>query len=159
MKKVNLGVGEMGIASETGTALQTIGLGSCVAVIILDPFQKKVGMVHVALPDSLTDPDRARRTPGFFADTAIPALLERMGLLSRTIGLMAKLAGGASVMDSNGTFNIGKRNVLAIKKLLWKHRIAILGEDIGGTHSRSVIVDVDEGRVVVTGPEQLHHEI
>ncbi len=160
MKRINLGTGEMAVAQEPGVVLQTLGLGSCVAVIILEPSLRIVGMAHVALPDSSIDEDKARVLPGYFADTGLVRLMDLMfGQGRHGLSVLAKLVGGASVMDSKGTFNIGARNALAIKKILWKHRIAILGEDLGGNHSRSVSVDVCEGRVVVTGPNGVKHEI
>lgn len=160
MRRINLGAGEIAVASEPGMVLQTLGLGSCVAVIILEPTLRMVGMAHIALPDSSIDLEKARVLPGYFADTGLVRLMNLMFEQSpKGLKVLAKLVGGASVMDSRGTFNIGVRNALAIKKTLWKHRIAILGEDLGGNHSRSVYVDVDEGRVVVTGSNGMKYEI
>lgn len=150
----------MAVTHAAGTAIQTLGLGSCVAVILLDPVHQQVGMVHIALPDSTIHPEKSKILPGYFADSGLPILVEKMkkdGSLSK--GTVAKIVGGAAVMDPNSTFNIGKRNALAIKKILWGFRLGILAEDIGGNHSRSVVVDVDDGRVVVSVPGVGKHEI
>jgi chemotaxis protein CheD len=66
--------------------------------------------------------------------------------------LIVKLAGGSVIMDPKNTFNIGKRNVLAIKKILWEMGLGARKEDIGGTISRTVSVYVDTGRVVISSP-------
>jgi len=157
-----LGVGDFGATSKPGEAIKTIGLGSCVAVIMLDPETHTVGMDHVALPDSSASAERARQKPGHFADTGLPALLEAMkrsGWNGNTRRLIVKLVGGANVMDPNGTFNIGKRNVLAIKKILWQHGMGAVAEAVGGQISRTVTVDVDTGRVRISTPGREEMEI
>ena len=53
-------------------------------------------------------------------------------------------------MDEQRRFDIGKRNVLAIKKYLWKQQLGIIAEDVGGNISRSVSVCVATGEVVVS---------
>lgn len=151
-----VGVGEMGVTREEGTALKTMALGSCVALLIQDKVSGCIGMAHVALPDSAISPDRAIQRPGHFADTAVPALLKAierkaMATLQRR-SLQIKLAGGANVADPNNTFNIGKRNILAVRKALWGHRLGPMAEDIGKNVSRTVIFHVDDGRVIINNP-------
>lgn len=155
MSTKTIGIGELGVVNEPGEVLKTLALGSCVAVIILDPASRTVGMAHVALPDSEVQPDRARKLPGYFADSAIPVLLEAMqkaGGNTDLRRLVVKLAGGASVMDQNNTFNIGKRNLLAVKKLLWQKRMGAVAEAVGGKISRTVNIYVDTGKVEITTP-------
>lgn len=157
-----LGVGDFGATNKEGECIRTIGLGSCVAVIILDPKTRCVGMDHVALPESSTSPNRAEKKPGHFADTGIPALLKAMEKLGSDLkgpGKIVKLVGGANVMDPHNTFNIGKRNVLAIKKVLWQFGMGAIAEDIGGHISRTVEVDVDTGRVRISSPGREQWEI
>ncbi len=156
MPDVIIGIGGLAATRAPDATLKTLGLGSCVALILLDPATRAVGMVHIALPDSAIASRRedVDRLPGRFADTAIPCLLREMGRLGmvREKGLIVKLIGGASVMDVNQTFNIGKRNVLAIKKILWERGMGARNEDIGGTFSRSVAVPVATGIVTVYSP-------
>jgi chemotaxis protein CheD len=47
-------------------------------------------------------------------------------------------------MDS---FQIGKRNIVALKKLFWKNGVLIKGEDVGGSKSRTVTLNVASGEV------------
>lgn len=150
-----LGIGELGATARPGTGLKTFALGSCVAVLLLDPSTRCVGMAHVALPDSSIKPEKARIRPGHFADTGIPTLLKQMlqaGAGCEHRGYIAKLVGGASVMDPNNTFNIGIRNVSAIKSILNLSGIRIASEDVGRRISRTVSVDVDTGTVLVSSP-------
>lgn len=162
-EKLMIGVGDYGAICEPGGILKTMALGSCVAVVIMDRKTRCVAMDHVALPDSSIASDRAGREPGRFADTGIPALFDMMktkaGSVSPASGLIVKLAGGANVADPNNTFNIGKRNVLAIKKVLWRYGLGPVAEDVGGSHSRTVTVYRDTGRMVLSCPGRPDWEI
>jgi len=155
MKELILGVGDLGASKDPGVVIKTFALGSCVAVILYNPATRAAGMVHVALPDSKINPEKTRERPGYFADTGIPILLREMaGLGGRSDGrrIIVKLIGGAAIMDKNDVFNIGKRNLLAIRKLLWVHGLGAIAEDVGGNHSRTVSVKVDSGAVLVSCP-------
>jgi chemotaxis protein CheD len=153
MSTIILGVGDFGVSKTPGDVIKTLALGSCVAVVLLEPRTRSVGMVHVALPDSSIDRAKALAKPGYFADTGFSALLEAMKDISSVQNekrFLVKMTGGAQVLDPNNTFNIGKRNELALKKLLWHHGMGVQAEDVGGHISRSIAVDVDAGRVVIT---------
>ena len=60
---------------------------------------------------------------------------------------MVRLAGGAQVLDSQGVFQIGKRNYLAARKILWKAGILIAAEAVGGEVSRTTRLEVATGRM------------
>lgn len=151
-----LGVGDYGATVSAGGVIRTMALGSCIALMILDRGTRCVGMDHIALPDSSVSPDRAKQLPGYFADTGIPALIKMMGRVggsfSKPSSLIVKMAGGANVADPNNTFNIGKRNVLAAKKILWQFGLGAVAEDVGGSHSRTVTLYRDSGRIVLSCP-------
>ena len=149
---IYVGVGEIATSRNPENVLVT-SLGSCVAVIMLAPGVRAAGMAHIALPSSSVNVEQSRSKPGYYADTGIPRLLAEMDKLyggkSKRGRLLVKLSGGANIMDPNSTFDIGKRNVLAIKKILWENRLGVLVEDIGENISRNVRVSVDTGKVVV----------
>lgn len=154
MEFIYVGIGEFAVSRNPNHVLKTMALGSCVGVIVRDPKGGGAGLLHIALPDSSINQKRAQDKPGSFADTGIPALLKAM----RKVGydgtgrLTVKLTGGASIMDPNNTFNIGKRNILAIKKILWGFRMGAIAEDLGGSISRSVSVDVASGKTTISSP-------
>jgi len=135
------GIGELVASRDPQDELRTLALGSCVAVIALDPATRSAAMVHVALPDSTIGPERARRQPGAFADTAVPALLDAL----RRLGwdgagrLVVKLAGGAAVLGAGNAFNVGKRNLLAVRKALWERRLAPLAERLRARRLEEVV--------------------
>lgn len=158
---VLLGVGEFGVVQGPGGALRTLALGSCVALILRQPERMLAGMTHVALPSSSINPGRAAELPGYFADTGAEALLRAMAQaagmarsadLVKQGGLTAMLVGGANVLRAGSLFNIGERNVAALRKELAKRRFASVVEDVGGTISRSVRIDADTGLVLVNSP-------
>lgn len=154
MAEIVIGVGGLGASNTKGTTIKTYALGSCVAVVLLDPQTRTVGMVHVALPDSAIRPDKVASLPGYFADTGIPALLQEMRRCGTRgpQGLIVKLAGGAQIMDQNNTFNIGKRNALAAKKILWGFGLAPVAEDLGANFSRTVTLSTDTGVMTLATP-------
>jgi len=147
---IYIGVGEIVVSKNPDNVLVT-SLGSCVAVIMLAPRICGAGLAHVALPSSSVNVEQSRAKPGYYADTGIPRLLAAMDKLhgGKRGRLLVKLVGGANIMDPNSTFDIGKRNVLAIKKILWENRLGVLVEDIAEDISRNVRVRVDTGRVIV----------
>ncbi|MCB2210813.1 chemotaxis protein CheD [bacterium] len=158
---IYVGIGEFGISRNPQQQIKTMALGSCVGVIAHDKVSGAWGLLHIALPESSINLKRAEAKPGTFADTGIPALLKGM----RRAGwdtknrLTIRLAGGASIMDPNATFNIGKRNILATKKILWKYRLGPIAEHIGGEISRTVIIDIEAGKVYLSSPARGQWEL
>lgn len=157
MSNLNIvGVGGFTASKNPAEIIKTFALGSCVAVIMLHPPTRSVGMVHVALPDSAVARGNIGDRPGYFADTGIPILLQEMAKLGANSpgnkGMVVKLAGGAKVLDPNNVFNVGKRNILAIKKILWSMGMGPVAEDLGQNFSRTVSVEVKTGRITISSP-------
>ncbi len=147
----DVGIGDIKASKTPGDIIKTYALGSCVAVMMYDPQRKIGGMIHVALPEASTNPEKARKLPGYFADTGLPVLLEEMQKLGCPVrSLKVKIAGGASIMDDNNTFDIGRRNAVAVKRFLWKNGLGVLKEDIGGKISRTVSLHIDSGEITVS---------
>jgi len=46
-------------------------------------------------------------------------------------------------------FNIGKRNYLAVRKILWKQGMFIDAEDVGGFSPRTLYMSVTDGAVTI----------
>ena len=112
------------------------------------------------LPESSIDPVKAGERPYMFADTGIPLLFRRayqQGADKRR--LTVRVAGGAQVMDPQGVFNIGKRNYLALRKILWKAGVLLQAEDVGGTSSRTVSLEVGTGRFWLREPGSDEREL
>ncbi len=131
--------------------LVTVGLGSCVAIVLHDPEARIGGLAHVLLPSpALT---RADGNPAKAAQTAVPALVEQMAAQGASPRrLRARLVGGASMfasLASPGTIQMGERNVVASRQALGVHGIPLVGEDIGADYGRTVRFQVADGIVHV----------
>ncbi len=143
-------IADLRVASDPRTTLVTYSLGSCIGVAIWDPKVCVGGMLHYMLPDSSLSPDKAKAKPAMFADTGIPALFRATYELgARKKNLIIKVAGGSQLLDDNGTFNIGKRNYIMLRKIFWKNGVLIGAEDVGGSISRTLRLDLDTGRFTI----------
>jgi chemotaxis protein CheD len=144
-------------ATAGGGVLCTIGLGSCVGVALVDDDHGVAALAHVVLPDST--PHRrggAVETPGKFADTALPLLVERaVGEGAGRRQLRAVLVGGASMFAlrrGGDAQEVGERNVSAVRDALRRLAVPVAAEDVGGGSGRTVRVQADGTvRVKVAG--------
>ena len=149
---IRVGISEYKTASYPHI-LSSVGLGSCVGICLYDPVAKVGGLAHVLLPDSSIGKKDANL--GKFADTAINALLHKMGEEGSSINkIRAKLVGGASMFsasdsDTERMFSMGPKNVAAVKNILAKKGIKLAGEDTGGSQGRTIEFHPGTGRVVI----------
>ncbi|HZK57641.1 MAG TPA: chemotaxis protein CheD [Clostridia bacterium] len=157
---IKVGMAELNIIREPGI-LTTLGLGSCVGVILYDRVVKIGGLAHIMLPNSKQI--RNNENKAKFADTGIQLLLDRM----MTIGcsrprIIAKIAGGSqmfSFQNDNEMMKIGKKNILATKKMLNLLEIPIIAEDTGGNYGRTIEFHTTDGRLVIKTIGHGVHEI
>lgn len=151
MKEVVVNVGEWAVEREG--VLVTLGLGSCVAIMLHDPERGAGAMAHVLLPSISLARDVTNRAK--FPETAVPLLIERLAALGGGVDprrLVAKLAGGASMFSqlvTPGTIQMGERNLLAARNALRAAAIPILREAVGGERGRSVRFHVQDGRAEI----------
>ena len=154
---VSVDLGELRVADASGPILFAGPLGACVAVVIMDPEAKTGGLLQFVLPDSSLDYKRSDKQPGLFADTGIEQLVERVvGQGASSDLLQAYLVGGAdpSVKGQDaGAEPLGLRNVSKAHEILSKTGISIAAERTGSHASRSVILDLVRGRIVVQEPQ------
>ena len=147
-----VGMADCRVSDDPGQVLVTYALGSCIAVAIHDPAARVGGLLHFMLPESALDRAKAAQNPFFFADTGIPQLFhtayEKGAQKQR---LRVQVAGGAQ-MDDNGVFDIGKRNYLALRKILWKAGVLVQAEAVGGSVSRTVRLEIGSGKLWLQGP-------
>jgi chemotaxis protein CheD len=153
-------MGELVVSKTPQEILTVVGLGSCVAVILVAPQKKAAALAHVVLPEvKMTG---GREAPlGKFADSAVPAMLAE--LRKRRVkpeDLYGVLVGGATMFGhkpGSKLAGVGDRNAEAAREQLAAHGIGIASEDIGGTNGRSVQVFVGDGKVLSkSGVEEAH---
>ena len=140
------GIGDTLISEEVCSTLKTYALGSCVAVMAWDKKLKIGGMIHIALPDSKIDPEKAKARPGYFADTGIPDLIEKLEKLgAKKENLQVKIAGGAETMHFIKTMEIGKKNTEACRQIFKILNISIEAEDTLGKNARTIAFFINDG--------------
>jgi len=150
MQEINLGIGKLEITTKPGIIFVTPGLGSCIGLGVYDKKSRMAGMAHIALPDSnIARGKDISREYGKYADTAVPAILERMLQLgSKKHDLVIKIVGGASMFSFNSNsnlLNIGDKNIIAVRKAIADLGLVIHRADVGGNKGRTFKLNVLKG--------------
>lgn len=132
--------------------LTTLGLGSCVGVVLYDPVTKVSGLLHLMLPDSTRI--KNNQNVAKFADTGIVELCEQMKKMGAVQSrLVAKIAGGAQMFsfgnNTNDIVSVGKKNVEATKTILARMGIKLVAEDTGLNYGRTIIFDSVTGKLMI----------
>ena len=160
---IHVGMADLVVSKHPAT-LVTLGLGSCIGLVIYDTASKVAGMVHIMLPDSREGKNLPK--PGKFADTAVPLLLDELAKLGagNRAQLKAKMAGGAQMFampgkTDNAIFAVGNRNIEATTKMLAVAGIKIIASDTGGSKGRTIEFSTETMKLIVktlgTGTKEL----
>ncbi len=150
-KMIKVGMADLNTC-KAPDALTTLGLGSCVGIVLYDPITKVSGLAHVMLPDSTQI--RNNSNVAKFADTAIDKLIDDMIALGASKGrLVAKIAGGGAQMFSFGSTNelmrIGDRNTKASKEKLQALGIRLLAQETGENYGRTIEFYSETGDLLI----------
>ena len=149
-----VGIGEFAVSDKPGDVIVTHALGSCIAVCVWDAQAGVAGLIHFLLPESRINQQRAAEQPAAFADTGIPLVFQAAYRLGASKARMrVRLVGGAEIAGDTtggGTFNIGRRNLLAAKNVLWRNGVLIEKEEVGGRTVRTVHMTVNDGRLQIS---------
>lgn len=144
-KVINVGISDLNIASAPDV-LATYALGSCVGICLYDKKSNLSGLAHIMLPWSTdaTNPSENKRR---YADTGITELANLMKANGANFQhVVAKIAGGAQMFaTTSSVFNIGERNVDAVRKVLNSFKIPIIAEQTGENFGRTVFFDAATG--------------
>lgn len=142
---MTVGVADMKTSRQPGEIIMTYALGSCLGIAVHDPVAAVGGMLHVMLPNSQVNPEKAAVNPAMFVDTGLPALFKAVyalgGVKSR---IRIAVAGGAG---EDQVFAIGKRNFILLRKMLWTNGLMIAAHDTGGKAARNMYLEIGSGRV------------
>ena len=147
--RIVVGVGDMIVSGDPGAELITYALGSCIGVTAYDPVCKVGGLLHFMLPLAGESPNRASR-PAMYGDTGIPLLFKTIYSLGAVKErLIVCAAGGAEILDDEGCFRVGSRNRTLLRKIFWQNNVLIAAEDSGGHTSRTLMLNLADGRVQI----------
>lgn len=147
-----VGIAEMRVSSRPEEVLITYALGSCLGIALYDPVARVGGLLHAMLPTSTPHPEKARSRPETFVDTGVPLLFHacyRAGAVKERI--VVKVAGGASACpdEEADSFRIGRHNLLMLHRLFRKNGVLIQAQDVGGSLSRTMSLDIATGEVLI----------
>lgn len=148
---VKVGMADMKIC-ESPIKLTTLGLGSCVGIVLYDKITKISGMIHIMLPDSTKIKNNSNRAK--FADTGIADMFHQMlDKGAKQDGMIAKIAGGAQMFSFGSNYNdlmsVGEKNVSAVKNILEQMKIKIMAEDTGLNYGRTIIFNSIDGSLLI----------
>lgn len=153
-KRIVVGISDLKISDEPESYLITYSLGSCIGAVAYDPKVRVGGMLHFQLPSWQGHEKRVMEKPFMFADSGIPWLFKAMEKAGGSRDRMViEIYGGASILKDNELFKIGIQNTRAVKKILWQQALRISRLDVGGTHSRTVRLDIATGKIEVSCTE------
>ena len=145
MAVIVVGMADLKVAKHPDT-LTTLGLGSCVGITLFDRAKKIGGMAHCMLP---TYKGFEGQNIAKFVDSAVIELINQLVRIgaSRT-ALVAKIAGGAHMFgrsQNSDMLKIGERNAAAGLAILRQLSIPVQANDTGGSHGRTIELDIDTG--------------
>lgn len=138
------------VVSDKDAKITTFGVGTCLAVVIYDPSIPIGGMMHIILPDSSLNPQKALKKPAIFADTAVPKVISEIRNLGGDIDKShVLLTGGAQMMTDAHAFKISEQTIAITKKLLEASGIKHFTEDLGGKENRTLHFEIATGEVEI----------
>ena len=142
---------EMKISSNPVETLVAFSIGAGIGMTVHDPIGGVGGILNLILPDSTNaNGNNPSKNPFMFADTGIAALLNSLfeqGVKAENLKVV--IAGAAHIMDQSGVFDLGQRNLKALKSNLGDHDVKIHHEAIGGIKSRTISLEIGSGRSII----------
>jgi chemotaxis protein CheD len=135
---------------QTPDLLATDALGSCLCLTVYDAISQVGGLLHAMLPLSKINTQKAALNPFMFVDTGIPELFQALSENDTAKDhWVVKAVGCGNPMCAKEVFKIGERNYRVLQEMLSKEGICLAAEDIGGTISRKVALDLASGQTIV----------
>ncbi|OGF48891.1 MAG: hypothetical protein A2044_03270 [Candidatus Firestonebacteria bacterium GWA2_43_8] len=144
-------VADMKLSKSKSDVIITYSLGSCLGLVAYDQVNCIGGILHSMLPVA-KDKSEADTNPYKFVDTGVTYFFNKLfeaGAEKRN--LVVKAAGCSNIINQGTVdmFNIGERNYLILRKILWKNDIFIASEEVGGNIPRTVQLEIMTGKVSI----------
>ena len=115
------------------------GLGSCVALILFDKYNKICAMSHILLPQS--NGRKKIKYPHKFADLSVKKLVEELiNQGAKKERIQAIMVGGSKIFDLDNNI-MGENNIESTKQELRNLNIEITKENVGGSQGRIIKFD------------------
>ncbi|MBX2882733.1 MAG: chemotaxis protein CheD [Granulosicoccus sp.] len=137
-KEIHVNIGEIKIA-KAPDMLKSL-LGSCIGIGFVWRKKKIFGLAHCLLP---IGSDANNSASARYISEAVPQLIKQMGIEKRDRKYIeVHIAGGASTLNQN--YNIGEKNIVAVREVLNEYGFTVKYEDLGGELSRQIVVDCNK---------------
>jgi len=149
MAVIVVGMADLKVAKHPDT-LTTLGLGSCVGITLFDKVRKIGGMAHCMLP---TYKGFEGQNIAKFVDSAVIELINQLVRIGASRpALVAKIAGGAHMFgrsQNSDMLKIGERNAAAGLAILRQLSIPVQANDTGGSHGRTIELNIETGALKI----------
>ena len=149
MSIIVVGMADLKVAKHPDT-LTTLGLGSCVGITLFDRAKHIGGMAHCMLP---TYKGFEGQNIAKFVDSAVIELINQLVRIGATrTALVAKIAGGAHMFgrsQNSDMLKIGERNAAAGLAILRQLSIPVQANDTGGSHGRTIELNIETGALKI----------
>ncbi len=147
MKHVeDVGVGIVTVTREK-IVLKAIALGSCIGVAAYDAGERIGGMAHIMLPGRA--PDKAVEKTRYAASAIEEMIGQMIEMGSKPGDIEVCLVGGGNVLERDDD-TICESNIESVRKILAGKGIVVQASSLGGTKRKSVLLDIDNGRISYT---------
>jgi chemotaxis receptor (MCP) glutamine deamidase CheD len=131
----------------TSGLLRIDRIGAGVGVVIYSP-ARKIGVgLHIMAPKAKS---MKSTNPMVYANTAIPYALKLLEKSGAAPPFSVAIAGGAKMLGNEKALSIGQKVVDATKEALTEAGLSARLERTGGTAIRSMVLDVDGGKIKIT---------
>ncbi len=148
---IRVGMGDYKIC-RAPQKISTLGLGSCLGVVLYDKSTRICGLAHVMLPDSRRVKKDISRLK--FVDTCLQDMYDDLLRQSvNPVALVAKIVGGAkmfSYQSDTSFMNIGAQNIRAVREKLHMWDIPVVAQDVGKTCGRTIVFDPETGELHIS---------
>jgi len=149
MAIIVVGMADLKVAKHPDT-LTTLGLGSCVGITLFDRAKHIGGMAHCMLP---TYKGFEGQNIAKFVDSAVIELINQLVRIGASRNaLVAKIAGGAHMFgrsQNSDMLKIGERNAAAGLAILRQLSIPVQANDTGGSHGRTIELNIETGALKI----------
>lgn len=147
--------GQIAVSSDPTEILITREIGSSLGVTAYDRVARVGALVHTQVPLRPERTDEVRSAPARFVETGVAHMLAALyarGACKERIDVRA--AGGArmTTAPAEECFGTGRRNVVALKKVLWQTGVLIRAYEIGGAVTRTLSLCIEDGLVELITP-------
>lgn len=133
-----------GFAAEGLLKIDRIGAG--IGIVFFSKAHRVAAGAHMLRGLS---PGGSAENAGYYADTAVPALLK--GFADRGVSkpFSIALAGAASMLNSPEDDSAGSKLLTVVKQVLAGEGLTIKLEETGGIFLRTILLNVDAGKIKI----------